>query len=323
MTTTLKPTPNPELVPMSPRFDMEDDEPGGFESIGRSAMGHPFLIALITVLGLVAGSAVGYLHPVTYTAQAQLLVGRTSGLAEQEVPGLATAVQGLASDYARLATTSAVTKDTESILGTATLPGTIVATPVPESSVIDVDGQASTEAGSVALANAAAAALVKVVTTATNDTQAQLSSLMSDYKSSEHQSLLDTANASLLQSELNNLSGSIGNNPATPAQVQREDLLKSEIAADQTAASAASLQAQAYSSQYTAAVPPLQIQQEMVQQVGNASYTGSNRKSYLEAAGLLGFVGGLVIGLALAAFIDMRRQRLVRRYRQQLATPQL
>jgi hypothetical protein len=69
------------------------------------------------------------------------------------------------------------------------------------------------------------------------------------------------------------------------------------------------MQANAYSNQYDAALPPLQSQQEMVQEVGQASYSGSNRASYTEAAGLGGAVAGLVIGLAGASFIDSRRGR--------------
>jgi hypothetical protein len=47
----------------------------------------------------------------------------------------------------------------------------------------------------------------------------------------------------------------------------------------------------------------------MVQPVGQATYTGSNRASYAEAAGLGGAVAGLVVGLAGAAFIDSRKSR--------------
>ena len=39
----------------------------------------------------------------------------------------------------------------------------------------------------------------------------------------------------------------------------------------------------------------------MVQPLGFASYSGSDRKSYTEAAAFLGAVGGLVVGLAAAA----------------------
>jgi hypothetical protein len=61
--------------------------------------------------------------------------------------------------------------------------------------------------------------------------------------------------------------------------------------------------------QYNSALPPLQEQQEMVQQVGTAVYNGSNQKAFTEAGGLVGVVGGLVVGLAGAALIDTRRGR--------------
>lgn len=312
-----------ELLPMNDVLAVADQRPVGYESIGRSAMRHPLLVALITVLGLVTGSAVGYLHPITYTAQVQLLVGRANGLVEDEVPGLAVAVQGLAADYARLVNTTPVTSDANSLLHTTKLPGSLSASPVPESSIIDVDGQASTEAGAVSLANAGGAALVKVVTADSNDTQQQLNTLRNAYKSAEKVAQSDTAQANLLQTQLNALAGSIGSTAPTPAQVSAEQSLTNQIAAKQTAASTEELTAQAYQNQYNQAVPPLSVQQEMVQQVGNATYTGSNQRSYLEASGLVGFVGGLVIGLALAAFIDMRRFRMYVRRPHELATPEL
>jgi capsular polysaccharide biosynthesis protein len=285
------------------------DDQASFESIGRSAMRHPFFVAFLTVLGLIAGTAIGYIHPISYTAQVSLIVGRTSGLAENEVPGLALAVQGLASDYARLATTSPVLNDTKAILHVSKLAGSITASPIPESSVVNVDASAPTKAGAVALANAAGAALVKVVLSATNDTKSQLSSILAAYDAVEKQAQQDTAQAGLLQAQLNQLVGRVSNGTATPLQAQQESSLTARIAQLQTAANEAQLSAQAYSSQYSQAVPPLQYQEEIVQQVGNATSTGSNHKTFLEAGGLAGLVCGLIVGLALAALKDSRAGR--------------
>jgi hypothetical protein len=266
-------------------------------------------VGFLVAVGLVAGAVAGYEHPVTYTADARLIVGRTSGLAEDEVPGLALAVQGLASDYARLITSTNVVSGTETRLHSSTLPGSLSASPIPESSIIDVKASASSEAVAMSLANAGAAALTHVVTQVTNDGEAQLQPILRNYNKADATVEQETATANLLQTELNNYLAKIGNVSPTPAEQAFEQSLNAQIAQAQTQADTARMQANAYSNQYDAALPPLQSQQEMVQEVGQASYSGSNRASYTEAAGLGGAVAGLVIGLAGASFIDSRRGR--------------
>ena len=281
----------------------------GFQSIGRSALSHLGLVGFLVAVGLVAGAGAGYEHPVTYTADARLIVGRTSGLAEDEVPGLAAAVQGLASDYARLITSTNVVSATEANLHASALPGSLSASPIPLSSVIDVKATASTKAVAISLANAGAAALTKVVTQVTNDGEAQLQPILQNYDRADATVQQETATAGLLQTELNNYVSKLGNVSPTPAQQAFEQSLNAQIAQAQTQADTARMQANAYMNQYNAALPPLQSQQEMVQEVGQATYSGNNRASYTEAAGLGGAVAGLVIGLAGASFIDSRKGR--------------
>jgi len=267
------------------------------------------LVAAAAFLGLAAGAGAGYEHPPTYTAQAQLIVGRTSELAENQIPGLAQAVQGLASNYARLITSSSVVADTESNLHSSSLPGSLTASPVPESSVIDVLASSSTEAQALSLANAGAAALVKVVTQVTNDGVAQLEPLIASYQQADSAAEKASAEANFYQTQLDDLVGKIGNGAPTHTQQAQEQTLNAKIAQWETQADLSRLQANAYMNQYNSALPPLQQQQEMVQQVGTAVYNGSNRKTFTEAGGLVGIVGGLVVGLAGAALIDTRRGR--------------
>lgn len=281
----------------------------GFESLGRSALSHSVLIVAAAVLGLAAGAGAGYEHAPTYTAEVQLIVGRTSELPENQIPGLAVGVENLASNYARLITNSTVVSDTESTLHSSSLPGTLAASPVPDSSIIDVLASSPTEAQALALANAGGAALVTVVTQATNDTQAELEPLIRAYQQADSAAEKATAEANFYQTRLDNLVGKIGNDAATPAEQAQEQTLNSQIAQWDTQADLARLQADAAMNQYNSALPPLQEQQEMVQQVGKAVYTGSNRAAFTEAGALVGVVGGLVIGMAGAALIDTRRGR--------------
>jgi capsular polysaccharide biosynthesis protein len=281
----------------------------GYESIGRSALRHPVLVGVIAVIGLLVGTAIGYKHPATYTADAQLIVGRAASLAQDQIPGLAVAEEELAGDYARLGSSSNVIAAAEANLHVTSLPGTLSASPIAQSSIIDVQATASSEAEALKLANAGAAALETVVTQITNDNQAQLTPIVNAFQKADAEYEQATAQYNLLQHQLSTFVGELGNHPATGAAKKYEDYLDSEIAAALTKADTYKLESGNYSNEYYAAVPPLQVQEEMVQRIGVATYSGSNRKSYIEAAALLGLVGGLVVGLAVAAWTDSRRGR--------------
>jgi hypothetical protein len=281
----------------------------GYQSIGRSALRHPVLVCLAVVIGLLVGTAVGYKHPATYTADAQLIVGRVSSLAEDQIPGLAVAEQALASDYARLMTSSNVISATEANLGVSSLPGTVSASPIAQSSIIDVQATAPSAAEALNVANAGAKALESDVVQVTNDSQAQLAPIMAAFQKADSAAQQATAQANLLQHQLNSFLGELGNHPVTPAVKRYENYLNSQISSAQTRADTDKLEAGNYSNEYYAAVPPLQAQEEMVQRLGFAEYSGSDRKSYTEAAAFLGAVGGLVVGLAAAAWLDSRRGR--------------
>jgi hypothetical protein len=281
----------------------------GYESIGRSALNHPVLVGLFAVIGLLVGTAVGYEHPPTYTADAQLIVGRAASLAEDQIPGLAVAEAQLASDYARLGNSTDVISATEANLHTTSLPGTLSASPIAQSSTIDVQATASSAGEALRLADAGAAALETVVTQVTNDNQAELAPIEAAFQKADSEYEEETAQYNMLQHQLNSFLGELGNHPATGAAKRYEAYLNSQIAATLTKADTYKLESGNYSNEYYAAVPPLQLQQEMVQRIGVATPDGSNRKSYTEAAALLGAVGGLVVGLAAAAWLDSRRGR--------------
>jgi capsular polysaccharide biosynthesis protein len=286
------------------------NRPAGFQSLGRSAMTHSVLVAAAAILGLAAGAGAGYEHPPSYSAEVQLIVGRTAELAENQIPGLAAAVQNLASNYSRLITSSNVVSGTESALHTTSLPGSLTASPVPESSVINVIASSPTQAQALSLANAGATALVTVVTNLTNDSQGQLEPLVAAYQRADSLAEKATAQANFYQAQLDALlAKSSSPSPSTQAQ---EQSLNAKIAQWQTQADLQRLQANAYMNQYNSSLSPLDTQQEMVQVVGSAVYTGSNRTAYTEAGALGGAVGGLVIGLAGAALIDTRRGRASR-----------
>jgi capsular polysaccharide biosynthesis protein len=275
--------------------------------LGASAARHWALVVVVTVLGLLVGAGIGYKHAVSYTADARLVVGRTASLQEAEIAGLAPAIESLAGDYARLASTSPVINATEKTLGVTTLPGTIEASPVPSSSVIDVKATAATSAEAVRLANAAAAALTSTVQNVSNATYNDLSPITSQYAKAESTYQSATQQQHTLQDQLDQLVTSIGAATPTAAQSAKEATLNTEIAQLGVQASDAQLQLSALSNQYVSAYPPLTAQEQVIQPVGTALPSGSNRKSYLEAAGLIGLIGGLVLGLAAAVILENRQ----------------
>ncbi len=310
---TLSPAPGQldHLLGMDGHSDIvghRGDAPG-FDSIGRSAMRHPVLVVVVAVVGLLTGAVAGYEHPPAYTADAQLIVGRTASLSIETIPGLDVAVQSLASDYARLITSSSVVSDAEGYLHSSQLPGTLSASPVPESSIIDVRATAANETLALSLANAGAQALTTVVTQVTNDTQAQLAPILASYQKADAAAEAATVQAGVVQDQLDNLIADLGKATPTAAQTAEENSLSAQVASELTKADTAKLRAQNYLSEYDNAVPPYQTQEEMVQPVGQATNSGSDRTSTLEAAALGGAVGGLVIGLALAAWSESLKSR--------------
>ncbi len=162
-----------------------DHQGDGYESIGRSALHHPFLVGVMAVIGLLVGTAIGYEHNATYTADAQLIVGQASDLAQDQIPGLAVAEEQLASDYARLGNSTDVIAAAEANLHLSYLPGTLSASPIAESSIIDVQATASSEAEALKLANAGAAALETVVIKVNNDNQAELAPIVNAYEKAD------------------------------------------------------------------------------------------------------------------------------------------
>jgi len=272
-------------------------------------MRHPALVGIVAVAGLLIGAGAGYAHPPAHTADAQLIVGRTASLSIETIPGLDVAVQSLASDYARLITSTSVISAAEGYLHDSQLPGTLSASPIPASSIIDVRATASSEALALDLANAGAEALTSVVTQITNDSQAQLAPILANYQKADATAEAATVQAGILQDRLDNLIADIGKASPTAAQTAEEDLLSGETAIQLTKADTAKLRAQNYLSEYNNAVPPYQTQEQMVEPVGQATYGGTDQTSTAEAAALGGAVGGLVIGLALASWSESLKKR--------------
>lgn len=270
----------------------------GYVSLGHTAARHAWLIAAVTVIGLLLGVAVTFLRPVSYTAEARIVVGTNATLANVEASaGLPAAEVAFASEYARLMTNATVTDAVAAALGRSSLPGTLSATPIPNSPIIDVDAGASTPSGAVRLAQVGAEQLVAEINKLNDATSATVQGLLTRYEQVE-------ISLSATQAQIRSLQARLA---STPSGSPAATALNSRLATDQATADADQLEAAALSSQFQNRYSPYQQAEESVTISSAAASTGSNRKKTLEIAVLAGLVGGLVIGLAIAALRDIRR----------------
>src|SRR5438270_2407312 len=135
----------------------------GYVSLGRSAARHWMVVAVAVLAGLIFGIGAGGVITPTYTARAELIVGKSLDLTNTAaISGFPSAEAQLAQDYARLAGTPAYQSALQAKLGSS-VQGSTGASQVAQSPVIDVYGYSHSQADAVALADAASAALVTTI----------------------------------------------------------------------------------------------------------------------------------------------------------------
>jgi capsular polysaccharide biosynthesis protein len=250
--------------------------------------GHWLLVLALTVALAAAGIVYGLQRTPTYTAQSRLAVGSID-VATNAVPGFAQAAQNLAASYARAADSSDVVKAAARRVDrpATEVAHAVSASPVPDSSVILVEGTGSSEQQAVELANAETLALRSYIQgTAKSPDE---SSLLDDYQ--RLQSKLAAARADLRDAQ--DVAGT-----ATTAAVRRASARVDTL----------DLQARTLAAQY-------QNQQQnrpssdFVRLLNDATTASSDRKQRLALFGVGGALAGLVIGLALATLLVRRQVR--------------
>jgi capsular polysaccharide biosynthesis protein len=266
-----------------------------YVSLGRSAAAHLFLIMAVAVLGLVLGGAYGMARPPVYGAEARLLVGKSVTITnEAAAAGIEPAEENFAATYARLANTQAVTADVEGKLKRSSLGGGLSASPIPNSPVIRVDATASSQSYAISLADAGAQAIIDQVNSINQSNQATINQLLTTLREVDLKLQDDTSRANTLQSQL---SAGDGNSATLQAELNQA---KADEATDIIQANA--LQAQ-YNNQYS----PVQADAAVVNLISSAGATGSDKAKYLEMGLAGGLFGGIIVGIALAALVDLRR----------------
>ena len=280
---------------------VSEAEEEGYVSLGRSAARHWIVVAVAAFLGLLFGIGGGAVISSTYTARAEVIVGKSLNLTNTAaIAGFPSAEAQLAQDYARLAGTPAFATALQTNLGRS-VQGSTSASEVPASPVIDVYGSSHSKADAVALANAASAALISAINTVNQQTTSTNQDLLRQYQA---QSLIveqDQQQISHLQAAVSGATG--------PTQVALEQQLAQQSATTDTDR----FKLTALGNQYEAEFNPNMAIQEAVTPLGAAYSQGSNRNSHIEIGGIAGLIAGLLFGLAVAAVTDVTADRRVRR----------
>lgn len=250
------------------------------------------LLPLVLFAGLAV--AAGLARTPQYTAEARLAVGRVDASTPGALAGFTSTSQALAETYSRTLTADAVVADASERLGVE--PGevrrNISAAPIPETPVFRVRGVESSEEGAVALANTAAAALVRTIL---EDQRSSPDSpgLLRDYGVAARR--LATARV-----EARRIAENLGERISA---FERRELSRAEAAVASADLEARSL-SQTYQNSLQSAGSSGVL--EVIQQARTAS---SDRGSVLQLLIFIGVVAGGSIGLALALLAGNRELR--------------
>jgi capsular polysaccharide biosynthesis protein len=292
--------PSVERLTLGLRQSATEAADEGYVSLGRSALRHWMLVAVAVVVGLLFGVGAGAVVSPTYTARAELIVGKSLNLTNTAaISGFPFAEAQLAQDYSRLAGTPSFDAALQSNLGRR-VQGSASASPVAQSPVIDVYGTSRTRAGAVAIANAASSALTDAINAVNQQTTAANSSLLSQYQNEALTMEKDQQTVTSLQGQL---AGSTG---ATRGAIEQQ-LAAASAAVDTDRFKLSTLQ-----NQYQAEFNPNLAIEQAVTPLGGAAGQGGNRTSHVEIGGIGGVVAGVLLGLAIAASIDVRADRRAR-----------
>jgi capsular polysaccharide biosynthesis protein len=243
----------------------------------EAAIRHPLLTIVPILLALGAGLVVGLVRDAVYTAEARVSVGRVDVPAytlQDVVIGNAT----LAAGYARVVSTPRVIGRASSKTGIppSEVRGSLSGTPVPGSTLIQIDAEGHSSKEAVGLANAGARALIGYVERVNHDQGA--SGLLHQFRKAK-------LREDRLRRELAALEGS---------QASDEELEQARVALNAARLRASNL-ANIYrgANSDPATGSPLRL-------IAPAATASSDTGSVLQRALLIALAAGLVVGFGLA-----------------------
>jgi uncharacterized protein involved in exopolysaccharide biosynthesis len=263
-----------------------------------TALRRHWFLALFPVALFVAGAVVlGMKRPPRYTTTANLSVGHIYVNNPAGIPSIVDATQSLAAVYSRAIHSTPVARETRRILlkdRSGPVSGDLSATPLPDSPLIKVSAESSSESQAIALANAGATALATYVNGQVRDNGAS-AQLTKRYRAASlrYRQQVDMRNR---------LNRRYARHPTRATKAARD---RASAAAD-----TALLQREALRASYETAVQG-GSSSAVVEVFSYASAAKSDRTRKMQLFIFVGLLGGLASGTALAllrASRDIRRR---------------
>lgn len=252
------------------------------------------VVFAVVALFVLVGLAVGLARTAEYTARAELSVGHAYVDSPAGIPGVIEATRSLASVYSRTASGQAVEDGVARRLraqGISTA-GAISATPIPDSPLIKVSGEAGSEREAIALANAGAESLAAHVNDRVTSDRTEEAAVRDFEEASTEwrQALDDRARAQ-------------GAYRADPTPSNRVVLERASSAADVAELRRETIRAQYQANGRAGANAPT------LESFSPASAATSDRLTTLQILVFIALIGGFAAGVALAL---LRAQRELR-----------
>lgn len=261
--------------------------------LGRAARRSWWIILLFALIIGGAGVATAMQREPVWSSEALLTVGRAD-LATQTLPGYAQATQNLAGTYSRLVSGEKVLGPVarRNRLSYVDLRNRIIATRVPETSVISISAESPSRQTAITLTKQVAASARAYVAVLTNSGQ-------QDARKAYTRFLSATNRATRRRALLTRLRDREGSSTARIARIARLD----------AKAAAAELIASTNAGIYQAARQPNAQSFKGAELLVPAVAASSDQDSYVQRLGFIGLVVGALFGLALAVLREGRRSR--------------
>jgi hypothetical protein len=269
---------------------------------------HPILTVVPAIVLLAVGIITGAKKPPTYSATATINVGK-SDINTQATPGYVQASTVLASTYSRLVMSQHISVPAARSVheSAATVGDNLSSVPIPTQPTFTITATGTSPQAAVNLTNAAVSALQGFVNRSATQ-QGGTNQLLAKYKTaSTRADQLQQTSRTLQRTLAAQLAGLTQTAP-TQTRVNQAPVTQAQVTQAQVGAAAASLQAEALGNQYLSlaqngTAPTLDVL------INPTATTASNRTSNIEKYAVVGAVGGLIIGIALAALVSVVRAR--------------
>ncbi|MBW3084574.1 hypothetical protein KEM60_00762 [Austwickia sp. TVS 96-490-7B] len=260
----------------------------------QSLRHHGVLAVLVTVLSTVVGTGVAVTRPDVYTGETRLAIGKGE-MSALNIPGYPSAAKEMASNYSRWVTDQGV-----SGLRPPAGVSSLVASPIPDSSIIRIEAKADSAETAVKASQQAADALVAEVAKGRreNDPKEILKEIVA------HAPELSKVNAGA--------AGTLAKYNRDLGEGKSDQVIAADLEAYakvDTERARLQVEQDARLERYRRLVSTSSTEADLRTIGQGARLVGDNRASRLQRGALIGVAGGMVISLCLAVYLDRRRRR--------------